>query len=612
MRDPGRHHEAIGAATLRLFGPASAETIDAIRPLVEWVSIIRGEVLFRQGTPSDSVFVVVSGRVRVHVDGRDGASRVIGECGPGEVIGEMGFFTGAARSASVIAARDAVMMKFSNAAFEQIITSHPQLVRELIRVLIQRVQSASLPAPVANRKKTIAVVSPEGGVVTTDFAPRLVESMQRLGTTRHLRGADVDRALDIEGAAQFEEHDPRGRQLIEWLNEQEDDARFVVYESDSPQSPWTSRCLRQADEVVVVAHARERASVDVIDAILGALEPPPGGPRRILVLLHEDGNGTARGAAEWTSGGRFDEHHHVRSGSLTDLPRLARFLAGKAIGLALGGGGARGFAHIGVLHALEEAGVVVDMVGGTSMGALIAAEYAMGRSPKEIQEMQRQVWLILRPQKKVAVPLFSIVKNKALLRCAEMMFGDARIEDLWLPFFCVSSNLATARSVIHRGGSLMTAVLASAAIPAVAQPVIDQGALLVDGAILNNLPGDVPHELGCEHVMVSEVSVEHDQTFRCGRVPTLWEALSGRFRRLNRIPFPSILEVVSRSTMLASARRELDVLARADLAFRPPIDAFGLLDFGQLDTLVKIGYDHARARLEEWDKEGRLADFRTA
>ena len=116
-----------------------------------------------------------------------------------------------------------------------------------------------------------------------------------------------------------------------------------------------------------------------------------------------------------------------------------------AVGLGLGGGGARGFAHIGSLRALEEAGIPVDVVAGTSMGANIAAQAAMGWSPDRMVEVNRRIWIEIAPQKKFTLPVVSILGSKKALECGRLMYDDYDIEDLWLPFYCVSSNLTTAR-----------------------------------------------------------------------------------------------------------------------------------------------------------------------
>ena len=277
------------------------------------------------------------------------------------------------------------------------------------------------------------------------------------------------------------------------------------------------------------------------------------------------------------------------------------------MGLALGGGGARGFAHIGMVRALREAGVPIDLVGGTSMGASIAAQIAMGWSPEHLVSVNRRVWVKIRPHKVYTLPLISIIGTRKSDKVGKMLYGTTEIEDLWTPFFCVSSNLSTAEMMVHRAGSLLWAATASASLPAAAQPVLMNGQLLCDGALLNNLPADVARKLGCGTVIAAEVSVEEDAQFCCERIPRVGELLRDRLLRRRKIRFPSLMEVALRASMLHSASGERLALDDADLALRPPIDGFGLMNFDALDPLVEVGYQYAREEVAKWVAGGALA-----
>ena len=295
-------------------------------------------------------------------------------------------------------------------------------------------------------------------------------------------------------------------------------------------------------------------------------------------------------------------HHHVRWDRYGDVERLARFLGGQAVGIGLGGGGARGFAHIGSLRALEEAGIPVDVVAGTSMGANIAAQAAMGWSPDRMVAVNRRIWIEIAPQKKFTLPVISILGSKKALECGRMMYDDYDIEDLWLPFYCVSSNLTTARPAVHRKGSLLWAVTASSSLPGVAAPVVEGGHLLVDGGLLDNVPTRLLRSWGAGTVIASEVTVETDSRFVRDRVPTTWEAVRSRARRgaLPQDTFPSIAEVAMRAAMLHSTYRQRATIEGADLALRPPVETYRMTDWAALDDLVAAGYAHATEEIAAW------------
>jgi len=263
----------------------------------------------------------------------------------------------------------------------------------------------------------------------------------------------------------------------------------------------------------------------------------------------------------------------------------------------LGGGGARGFAHIGVLKALREAGIPVDMIGGTSMGAALAAQWALGWTPEMIRDINRRVWIEIRPHKKLTIPVVSLVGNRLAEQCGRMMYGETEIEDLWIPFYCVSSNLTTAEMMVHRRGSLLRAATASASLPGFAVPLVEGRHLLVDGALLNNVPTDVMRQLGAGMVIASEVSVEEDASFLADRVPSPWEVLRRRVR------FPSLMEVVLRASLLHSTRREALALRDADFSLRPPVEPFSMMDFSRLAELIEVGYAYARGAIAAWREQ---------
>jgi len=234
------------------------------------------------------------------------------------------------------------------------------------------------------------------------------------------------------------------------------------------------------------------------------------------------------------------------------------------------------------------------MIGGTSMGAALAAQWALGWNAEEIAEINRRIWIEIRPHTKLTIPIVSVVGSRLAQQCGRMMYGEAEIEDLWIPFFCVSSNLTTAEMMVHRRGSLLRAATASASLPGFAVPTLEGNHLLCDGALLNNLPTDVMRRLGAGIVIASEVSLEEDASFIADRVPTPWEVLRRRVR------FPTLMEVVLRASLLHSTRREQLALDESDLTMRPPVEGFSMMDFPRLAELVALGYDYARRAIGDW------------
>jgi predicted acylesterase/phospholipase RssA len=591
-----------------LFGELDEAQAAGVEASGEWVRLARGELLVREGDPGDSLFVLLGGRLQAVLERPDGTRRILGEIGPGESIGEMALLSGEPRGATVVAVRDSVLLRFPEAEFERLAAGFPRLVRSIARVQIERLGRANRSADPKRTVTNLAVVPAAPDVPLDEFCRRLAAALASEGPVLHLTREVVEGDLGPEAFAAGDGQSLADIRLPSWLAEQEEAHRFVVYQADPLATAWSALAVRQADRVLVVGRGSGDPSPTAAEQ---ALLPRPGTAaacaRRILVLLHAPDVEVPAGTRRWLEERSIDEHFHLRWADGAGMARLVRSLAGRSFGLVLGGGGARGFAHIGIIRALLEAGVPIDMVGGTSMGAAMAAQHAMGWSPERMLQVNRHVWVELKPHKKFTLPLLSIVSTRGSDYCGEMMYGDVRIEDLWVPFFCVSSSLTRGGMVVHRSGSLLRAVTASSSLPGVAVPVLHEGDLLVDGGLLNNVPGDVMRDLGCGRVMAANVSVEEESSFVCERIPSVREVFWSRFgRRKLEVGFPSIAEIVLRSAMLSSIGRERVVMRDADVVFRPPIERFSLMGFDDIDEIAEAGYVHATAFIQEKREAGLL------
>lgn len=598
------HRQQLFCRLHAVLGPLDAPLLDELEQMAEWRHLRRGELLWEQADDSDALYLVISGRLRTVRIEADGAARVLGEAGRGEIAGEMSFFGCEPRGERVEAVRDAVLVGFSRDEFDRLVARRPRIIHRVVRLVIDRVGGARTRP--AGRVTNIAVVPLGPGAPLAAFCARLAAALGTHGRTLHLTAAGVDARMAEQGIAQAWDDGSETERLLAWLEARETDHRFVLYQADDATSAWTRRCMRQADRVLLLARAGDDPAPGAAERAMLALENRATDAYEALVLVHPDGAKLPSGTARWLRPRSVREHHHVRWNGEGDFARLARWLAGRAVGVVLGGGGARGFAHIGVLRALVEAGVPVDFIGGTSMGAGVAAQFAYGVPADGLLELNRRIYLEWQPQKQVTLPLVALVDNRLATVCGERVYGDAHIEDLWTPYFCVTSNLSTAEMVVHRTGLLRKYVLASASIPVFAPPVLEGSQLLVDGALLNNLPTDVMRQTGCGVVIASEVSVDDDAMFTAERVPTSWEVLRGRFRRgAPTVKFPGILETAMRAALLHSTWREAAAVREADVCLQPPVDAFGLMEFERMADVAEAGYTYAVQALADWPDRPR-------
>jgi NTE family protein/lysophospholipid hydrolase len=287
-------------------------------------------------------------------------------------------------------------------------------------------------------------------------------------------------------------------------------------------------------------------------------------------------------------------------------------ITGTGCGLVLGGGGARGLAHLGVMRALEEAGVPIDVVGGTSMGAIMAGLCARGMDDAE---RVRRVRAIARNGRRLVtptLPLLALSAGRYLDRILTENLTPTPIEDLPLRFYCVSANLTRAEEVVHERGPLWSAVRASLALPGIFPPVYAAGDLLIDGGAMNNLPADVMRgRIGSGTIVAVDVSPEVEPLTAAPFESGLsgWQVLA---RRLNPFatpqPVPGIAEILSRSTGLSQVRSRRVLDDGVDLLLRPPVAGFGVLDFKGGIALFDTGYRYA---VEALAKSGLAKRFVT-
>ena len=588
----------------RLFGPMHESVLRYVESRVQWVRLEAGEVLFSEGDRGQDLYFVVGGRLRAVSGGR-----VLSEMSRGESIGEIALLTGEARTATIVAVRDSELVRISREIFEEIVQKYPKVMHVLAEIVVRRLRAKERVSSAHAAGMCIAVLGIGAAAATAEFTERLVKALGNIGPTLHLSSKRVDALLNQPGIAAAGREHLAGMRLTAWLDEHESQYRFLVCEADSSASGWTLRCLRQADEILLVAQASSDPEPSEAEkALVGEHDEAASKARQTLVLLHPDGSRLPSGTARWFAGRNLQRHFHIRQDRQEDFARVARCLTGHAIGVVFGGGGARGLAHIGVIRAFGEAGVPIDMIGGTSMGAVIAGALGMGVDWKDILEISRIGWLRHKPHKEYTLPFISLIRTRVLDRWAREVYGDTDIADMWLNFYCVSCNLTTSETVILEGGPLWKAVRASSSLPGVFVPVMRDGNVFVDGALVNNLPGDIMRKRSCEKVIVVDVGSNSAFAFEIAEFPSPWTVLWNRvlpFRK--RIDAPNIAAVLMRATEAGSHQKTDEVKRDADLCLRPPIDDFGVLEFEAIDRIVEVGYRYASEKLEQVRSDKTLA-----
>jgi NTE family protein len=541
-----------------------------------WVTVPAGEWLFRKGDEGDSLYVVNIGRLEVVID--EPAPEVVRVLTAGSVVGELALLTREPRSASVRARRDSELLKVTSTDFAELLSHEPRfslaLLRELGRQL--RVSRGLLPAdhPLPG---TIAVTSLDPAAGRAVWA-KLGDALAALGPVAVLE-QDAGRDERAYGAA---------------LDRAERDASRVLMLTGSPAGPdsWTTFCLRQADRILLVVGEQGPPRSGFSDSSICDVVMPA--PIRAPV------------ARAWMDATRARALHPVGADRAVDggVQRLARRLTGQSIGVVLSSGGARGFAHIGVLEELTAAGVVIDRVGGSSMGAFVGAMFAMGMSPADIKARCHEELVARRPLGDYGVPITSLVRGGRARAMLARTFGlEPEIEELEREFFCVSCDLVAGEQVIHRSGPVVEAVGASMCLPGIFAPVRQADSLLVDGGVLDSLPVR-PMAATMEGPIVAvDVGRRFDRTrapsSRAARIAARWTAARTGTPSSAQSHLPTIKETLARSLVLGSIESARAARRLADVIVEPETGACEMLDFPLLDQMVEAGRRAAREALAD-------------
>lgn len=625
---PDRQHdqeELLASCLRQLLGPIDTATLDPLRAELRWVEVPAGQVLMRQGEAGDAMYIAISGRLRAEVCNAAGQRLHTRELARGRVMGEMSLFTDEPRTATVLALRDSVLVRLDKPAFQRLLADGGPLSQALsgalTRQLVQRLVNDDQRSTAAARPITLSLLAASPGVDVQTFAATLAQALGglrlagQLARVRVVNAAAVDAALSQPGLAQRPLEDAgANRQISLWLDHVEAHSDFVILLADGldtdtgsgaataagQATPWAQRCSRHGDERLLLVDATQPPGRHTA---LGP-EPERGTAADVLLLLHPAHTRMPRNTAAWLNGHPGAQLLHLRQGHAGDMARLARIQARRATALVLAGGGARGLAHLGVWRALRERGIEIDMVGGTSIGAVMAALIASDRSFDEVLAIARRAFGTNPTGDYNLVPLLSLIQGRRLKRVIdtasdELAGPGCQVEDLWKPYFCVAANYSRACEQVVRRGPLAKMIRASLSIPGALPPVAVDGDLLCDGGTFNNFPVDVMrglHGMGPEgRVIGVDLSMNKPRSFDFDEVPGPWALARDRLRPKDqrRYKLPSLTAYLMNVTVLYSHSRREQARQLTDLHFNPPLHRVGMLQWHRFEHIVQQGYEHA-------------------
>ncbi|MET4805174.1 patatin-like phospholipase family protein [Limibacillus sp. MBR-115] len=566
---------------LGIFANCDEATLQGIAERSQWLSVPGGRLLIEQGEQAEAVFVLLSGRLAVITGFGTSEERLVTEISAGDSVGELGVIASTRRSASVLALRDSELLRIPGDVLKPLIASDPAAFDGLLQTLAQRLLRLTRGKPVQRMVRNLALLPLDDASSWPDIAMRLQRSAQTIGLKCHIF-TEADGSRDSNQFAEMEEN-----------------FDLCLYLATKADDTWRRLCKRQADRLLLLASGTDkgrsarppdnrligdRRPVDMAICEAADLELPT--PSRNWPV--------ALAAARWV--------HRLRENNDQDYSRLVRLMKNQGQCLVLSGGGARGFAHVGVQRALQEAGRSLDLLGGSSMGAIVAAGIALEWDSNDLESRLAKVFVEGRPTSDLTFPIVALLRGRRVSHYLKSHFADLEMQDLWRPCYSVATDLRSGEPIMQTKGSLWRNLRASVAIPGLLPPVPTEQHLLADGGVVDNLPVGFLLDPPQGHIIA--VDVAQDAALRCDFLAEELEAPFWRlWPRVRRGRLPGIFDILLRAGTINSSRQRKEVLEKVDLWLAPPLEEIGVLQWGAFHRAVEIGHRYACQQLEICDRE---------
>ena len=555
-----------------LFAGVDQDAIDALGSRARRLDVAAGATLVRQGDAAATLYFLETGRLRVLIETPQG-SKAVAQIEAGEPVGELAFFGGGTRTATLQATRDSTVMALDRECYDGVVAAYPQLVPAILTAVTQRLAAvtAKTPPMEARLPRVIAVVPCGASRIEPALLDRLTSAIRRA----------VPDDIPVQLVREADVPPGPASAYQSWLREQEAKRGYLLIDA-SGDPDWGALVSRNADGLLMIADRDAAAALNPLEqAGCAAIEPL----NRTLLMLRARADQPITGTVAWLADRDPHLHHHIACDSEADFERVARFLTGRAVGLVLAGGGALGCAHLGVIKGLNEAGIPIDLIGGTSAGAAMGAAIAQGLSVARTLDQVDAMFIDAKAMRRFTVPIHSLLDPAVFDAELEARYGDADIADQPLNFFAISTNLSTNDLHVHRRGPLWHAVRASGSLPTILPPFIDgEGNILVDGGVLDNVPVVTMRALKSGPNIVVTLGAA-GQTWR---IQASYQVLRRRsqlirdvlMRRKSDSDFPSIVEIMQRSMVVASRIASRSMLRDDDILLTPPIvEGMQILDW---------------------------------
>ena len=565
-----------------LFEELNNDALFKILEAGEKQQVDAGVYLFKQGDVENSLYVVLSGRLRAVMQDKTGTN-ILGGIGEGEPTGEFALFTNEPRMASVLAIRKTIVLKINKHEYLNLVSQNPAFAGVLTNFLIKRLRRNILEQHMSSRPKNIAVINlqPEH-----DLSPWTNE---------------IEKTLEESGLPiQVFYHDSQPEQQYNTVFatlEQQEGLNILVCSEAQPE--WSRQCLLVADLLIVATEFWADPNLYQIEKIQNLYAQSILNKKIYIVFLHENETLLPKRTSRWLEKRMVNLHIHVRKNHSGDIRRFCRIIANQAVGIVLGGGGAKGYAHVGAIRALLEVGVEIDFLGGTSAGAL----YGIGMSHSDFEPHKVNTLCKTSAKRRLTSndfswPIISIMSGKKMAAFMQEMFGESELEDIWVNSYCVSTNFSSSGTKVHDRGLVSKMIRASIAIPGVFPPVVINRQLHVDGGVVDNLPIEPMYRYPVRHIIAISLSgletkqVDYDET------PSAAVLMWDKITRKRKYKIPGISSLIINSLTLNSRQKQENTKEKVSLYFEMDLKEVGLLDDKKWNETIQKGYDQVKVFLK--------------
>lgn len=574
------------------------DVFQALLKEFEKMTLKDGDVLFRQGDSAEYFFILGTGKLSAILSMPNAKPKIVGYIRPGESVGELGALSGEARTLTVKAVEDSTLWRLPEKTFKKLCAQYPSILLETIHPLVTRSRQVIQMLSTGETKKHVAIIPADETVDITQFEAQLKDALRHYKKIAFLSETVIN---------SDNEHETVNTQAL--IENAEEENHVILYLLKTHETPLSRNCWEKLGKIYVVADGNSKPhfcnfTMEKLHHSRHLLEV-----RRELILLYRK-NTQPYNTQAWLNQANFTLHHNIRTAYAPDYKRLMRFIRGKAIGLVLSGGGAKGWAHMGALRAIFEANIPIDAIGGTSVGALAGGLYALFN---DYETIYKKFEILVQASHNVASfqnicwPAISLFQCEDFTLAAKKIFGDAQIENMWLPLFCTTCNLSLYREAIHHSGLFWERVRGSVAVPGIIPPMIINGEIHIDGGVINNLPVNVMREmLGAEsRIIAVELAGKTTNSAKYNFPPTLTfkQAFLSKLGLAYRdYRFPPFIETFLHSLLVGSSVKQKENSEAADLLITPDTLNYRMLKVTEAEKnqLIQIGYDTTLEKISTW------------